>query len=197
MSDFWKEIWDSKGLGESNDLLFLDGYEHLEIKADSKVICKGISDTLKINEGESILEVGCGAGFLARELSIKYEYVGVDYSQPLIEKHKSLFPEHKIQCSEAINLPFPDKYFDYTFCFGVYQYLPDDEYAIGMIKEMERVSKKGILLGDLKEDATREQHLPCPKNKIKDLGFKEVDSFYISGDCYRYNAYKEYINDLE
>ena len=53
--------------------------------------------------GESILEVGCGAGFLARELNIKYEYVGVDYSHPLIEKDKSLFPEHKIQCSEAIN----------------------------------------------------------------------------------------------
>ena len=69
-----------------------------------------------------------------------------------------------------------------------------------MISEMKRVSKKGILLGDLKEDATREQHLPCPKQRMEQLGFKFSEPFYGgTNDCYRYNAYliMESDNDLE
>ena len=200
MSNFWKKIWDSKGLSNSNNLLFLDGYEHLDIDFDSKSICEGISNCLKCNLGDSILEVGCGAGFLAREFSTEYNYIGIDYSQSLIDKHRELFPQHNILCAEASNIPFSDNKFDYCFCFGVYQYLPNLDYADSMISEMKRVSRKGILLGDLKEDATREQHLPCPKQRMSDLGFSFSKPFYDGVyDCYRYNAHlvMESDNDLE
>ena len=191
MSNFWKNIWDSKGMSESKDLLFLDGYEHLETPIDSKLICSKLVQFLGIERGESLLEVGCGAGFLSKELNFKYDYIGVDYSSPLVKKHLELFPNHKIKCSEAVNLPFPDDSLDYAFCFGVYQYLPDFNYALKMISEMERVSKKSIILGDLKETATRDQHLPCPKEQMIRLGFQIIDSFYEIDDCSRYNAFKK------
>lgn len=200
MSDFWKTIWDSKGSSKSEDLLFLDGYEHLGIEFNSASLHDGIVNCLGCNSGDSILEVGCGAGFLSREFSSEYDYVGCDYSQSLVDKHRRMFPKHVIHCAEASKLPFSDNEFDYSFCFGVYQYLPSLEYADRMIGEMKRVSKKGILLGDLKEDATRDQHLPCPKQRMKELGFCFSEPFYEgANDCYRYNAYliMESDNDLE
>ena len=36
MSDFWKDIWDSKGRSDSKDLLWLCGREHLDIPWNSK-----------------------------------------------------------------------------------------------------------------------------------------------------------------
>jgi len=189
MSDFWKNVWDSKGLSESEDLLFLDGYEHLGIDFNSASLHDGIVNCLGCNSGDSILEVGCGAGFLSREFSSEYNYVGCDYSQSLVDKHRRMFPKHVIHCAEASKLPFSDNEFDYSFCFGVYQYLPDDKYADHMIKEMKRVARRGILLGDLKEGATREEHLPCPKERLMNKDFKIMESFYDSNDCYRYNAH--------
>lgn len=197
MSKFWKDIWDSKGESEQNDLLFLDGYEHLKGRVDSKVICRGITSSLKMQRvrinprapKESVLEVGCGAGFLARELSNDFRYRGIDYSKPMIRKHLKIFPGHQVWVSEANRIPFEDNSIDYAFCFGVYQYLPSEEYAMEMISEMKRVSRKGILMGDLKDLATREQHLPCPREKIKDLGFSILEPFYLAGDsATRYNA---------
>ena len=190
MNNFWKEIWDDKGVSASTDLYFLDGCDHLEGILNSNNICKGIVSLLDITEGDSILEVGCGAGFLSREFTRSYKYTGIDYSQPIITKHKDIFPSHNVECGNANDIQFPDKHFDYVFCFGVYQYLPSYEYATKAIQEIIRVSKRGVLLGDLKETSTRPQHLPCPVNKIKELGFSITDPFYDSDDCNRYNAHK-------
>ena len=59
---FWKDIWDSKGGSESTDLLFLDGYEHLDVEFSSLDISSKIVDNLSAMNGESILEEGCGSG---------------------------------------------------------------------------------------------------------------------------------------
>ena len=72
MTDFWKDIWDTKGDSTSTDLLFLDGYEHLNIEFNSQDLCKKIARLGQFEYGEKILEVGCGCGFLARECQIHY-----------------------------------------------------------------------------------------------------------------------------
>lgn len=190
MSDnhqFWKEIWDSKGNSDSTDLLFLDGYEHLGLDFDSSEICLKILNELEAKKGDSILEVGCGAGFLAREMQ-HLDYLGVDYSSPIIEKHKKLFPGHSVLTSESSNLPFEDGSYDYVFCFGLFQYLPGYEYAEKTIQEMTRVSRKAVLLGDLKDKTTRETHYVFPKDVLRDKSFTFTSCFYGSNDVYRYNA---------
>ena len=190
MSSFWKTIWDKKGNSDSEDLLYLDGYEHLDVDFHSSDICEKIIETVGAKPGQTVLEVGCGAGYLSREfVSEKFKYFGVDYSQPLIDKHKKMFPSHKVSCAEACKLPFDSHCFDHVFLYGVFQYFPSMSYAFNVISEMQRVSNKSVFLGDLKETATREQHLPCEKKNIINLGFHIVDSFHDSDDCYRYNAY--------
>lgn len=190
MIDFWKEIWDKKGNSDSEDLLYLDGYEHLDVDFHSSDICEKIIDTISAKPDETILEVGCGAGYLSREFVRKnFDYVGIDYSEALIHKHKKMFPNHKVSCAEAFKLPFETNSFDHVFLYGVFQYFPSRSYAESAISEMQRVSKKSVFLGDLKETATRDQHLPCEKRNIVNLGFHIIDSFHDSDDCYRYNAH--------
>lgn len=186
---FWKNIWDSKGASDSTDLLFLDGYDHLDITFDSKQICDRIIDLTNTEQTSSILEVGCGAGFLAKELQ-SYQYVGIDYSQKLIDKHLQLFPTHNVRVSEANYLPFKDNIFDLVFSFGLFQYFPNKTYADESINEMCRVSKNMVFFGDLKTTATRDTHFVYPKEDLINMDFKITNCIYNTGDTARFNAHK-------
>jgi ubiquinone/menaquinone biosynthesis C-methylase UbiE len=196
---FWKTIWDSKGKSQSKDLLFLDGYEHLDIKFSSKKISDTILKLTGAKLNDTILEIGCGAGFLAQELQ-QYDYWGVDYSKWLIKKHVSLFPEHNVMMSEADDLPFEDNSFDIVFCYGVFQYLPSTEYAEKAIEEMKRVARKAIFLGDLKKKQTREEHYVYPSARLYDKGYEFSKCVYQPENKDRYNAHMLLLggeNDLE
>tara|TARA_R100000234_G_scaffold83758_1_gene53116 strand:+ start:404 stop:994 length:591 start_codon:yes stop_codon:yes gene_type:complete len=186
---FWKNIWESKGNSKSDDLLFLDGYEHLQIEFNSKDICASIITLADIKQGDRILEVGCGAGFLARELQ-EYSYVGVDYSESIIKKHKDLFPSHNATISEANLLNYENNSFDVVFCFGLFQYLPNKEYADKTIQEMYRVGKRGIFLGDLKTKKTRKEHFVYSMSELQEKGFKISSCVYDCNDVERFNAYR-------
>tara|TARA_R110000851_G_scaffold328609_1_gene499610 strand:+ start:157 stop:741 length:585 start_codon:yes stop_codon:yes gene_type:complete len=187
---FWKKIWDMKGNSDSHDLLYLDGYEHLSNKFNGKEISDNILKQIEASEDSSILEVACGAGFLAREMQ-SVKYTGVDYSRPIVQKHKNLFPEHDVLLSEANALPFKDNQFDYVFCFGLFQYLPNKEYADKTIAEMTRVARKKIFLGDLKNKKTRNEHFVYPLNTLINTGYTVTDCLYDKQDKTRYNAMKD------
>ena len=189
--DFWKKIWDSKGNSDSKDLLFLDGYDHLGVEFSSRDIVENIIKTLGISNGSSILEVGCGCGFLARELNSNFKFVGVDYSESIIEKHKELF-DHEVYTCESNNLLFEDNTFDYVFCYGLFQYLPNNEYAKETISEMCRVSRHGVFIGDLKNLKTRETHFVFPKAEFSNLGFLFSEAHDIQDGAERYNAFRRF-----
>lgn len=138
----WDKIWELKGKENSNDLRNLNGYENTYFNYD--VCFQNIIDTLKIKKKERILEIGCGAGILS-ELFNDYDYFGIDYSKSLILKNILINNSKVIKC-QANLLPFKDKYFDYSFSVGVFEYFPSKEYANECIKEMLRVSKKGLYI---------------------------------------------------
>ncbi|QDP62150.1 MAG: putative methyltransferase [Prokaryotic dsDNA virus sp.] len=186
---FWKKVWNSKGESNSVDLLFLDGYEHLESNFSSQQITQEIINSLKINNTDRVLEVACGCGFLSREFNNLCTYVGVDYSKPIIAKHKELF-KHEVYVCESNNLFFQDNSFDHVFCYGLFQYLPNIEYAEQTIAEMCRVSKNGIYLGDLKKTKTRDQHFVYPVFKLQDKDFRFSKCIHTPKNQDRFNAYK-------
>ena len=195
MKKFWKNIWDKKGNSNSTDLLYLCGWEHLDIEIDSKLIANKIINQMDIQDTDSILEIGCGAGFLSREFQ-SYSYRGIDYSETLINKHKQLFPEHDVLVASANSLPFADDMFDIVICPGVFQYLPNTKYALEVINEMTRVSRKSIMVIDIKTVATNDKHFVFPKHIFEEQGFSFSKCTYCDDDT-RYNAYKEIKNDLE
>ena len=183
---FWKDIWDKKGNSENEDLLYLNGYEHLDYEFNSQELVSKISSILNIQKNHTILEVGCGTGFLTRHFDCNY--IGIDYSKPLAKRNKN-YTGRKIFCCEANNLPFPNKYFDKIFSFGVIQYFPDIMYLEQSISEMKRVTKYDILIGDLRCKSPRNTHLLIPKDYFINKGFDIIKCLYDEKSKERYNAY--------
>jgi ubiquinone/menaquinone biosynthesis C-methylase UbiE len=178
----WQEIWIKKGNQETTDLRLLNGYENTSI--DEKSVADRITNTLGIEKETKVLEIGCGAGMLAQHLVC--DYVGVDYSPSLVEKHVQIL-NNKVLVAQAHDLPFDDNSFDFVFAYSVFHYFKDQEYAKSAIEEMTRVSKSGLFVGDIPFDSHREEHLLYNKRDFSDW---ETEPGYYNP--VRFNAWKKW-----
>lgn len=95
----------------------------------------------------SLIEAGCGAGFIARALSQRgYDVFGVDYAEETINFQKNFFPYSKLSCQDVRALNFDDNTFDAYLSLGVIEHFRDENDALGTIKEAMRVTKPGGVL---------------------------------------------------
>lgn len=179
----WKQIWTRKGKAEGTitDLLAYDGYEATHV--DMEEVARQIVKRLDIRKEDKVLEVGCGAGALAQYLDC--DYVGIDYSHTLVEKHIEIL-HNSVLTGEAADLPFKDKYFDKVICYGVYLYFDNKEYAQAATKELLRVAKKGVLIGEIPMRSHRKEHLLFNKEEFE--GWEISDGFYDPYRKDRFNA---------
>ncbi|WP_367566646.1 class I SAM-dependent methyltransferase [Lacrimispora sp.] len=179
----WKQIWTRKGLADSSvtDLLAYDGYE--ATKVDMKEVACQIANRLDIRKTDKVLEVGCGAGALAQYLDC--DYVGIDYSPTLVRKHIEIL-HNSVLTGEAADLPFKDKSFDKVICYGVYLYFDNKEYADKATRELLRVARKGVLIGEIPMRSHRTEHLLFNKEDFQ--GWDISDGFYDPYRKDRFNA---------
>ena len=183
----WDLIWEKKGNIVENDITLLNGYEDTEFNA--KKCFKNIIENLRLDKDDIILEVGCGAGLISQYFK-DYNYFGIDYSLSLTLKNIKLF-NNKIYNCEAKELPFKNKYFDYTFSVGVFEYFPSKEYMKQVLNELERVTKKGIYIINLRSNTHTQKktkhkfegvftHIIYTKEDFN--GYKEIEPTYEKND---------------
>lgn len=105
-------------------------------------------------ESDRVLDVGCGPGVIAAEVSRScpaLEVVGFDLSHERIaaakERHAGI-PGLSFEQGDVMDLPFTDGAFDLVYCRFLLEYLPDKSRAVS---EMVRVLRPGgrIILQDL------------------------------------------------
>ena len=191
----WNNIWEMKGKINSQDSYLLNGWEETEFKPD--ILIKNIEKILNMNKNDRLLEMGCGAGLLSIFLK-KYKYFGVDKSSSLVNKHINLFGNIVLNFS-SVDIIFKKKYFDYSIVNSMFEYLKDNEEVIKTIDELERVSKKGIFIANIRENTHNKKpdkhkfdgnykHLILEKSFFLERGYTLVDCYY--NDNQRYNAYK-------
>lgn len=95
--------------------------------------------------GEKVLDLGCGNGRLFEILN-NVDYFGVDLSEKLIEIAKEKYPQGKFQVANALNLPFPNNFFDKVYSISVFHHIPSRDFRIQYLKEAKRILKPGGLL---------------------------------------------------
>jgi SAM-dependent methyltransferase len=97
-----------------------------------------------LKAGISLLDVGCGKGFMLHDLADLIPGIvvkGVDISEYAIEHAIDDMRPH-VQVANAQSLPFPDKCFDVVISINTVHNL--DRGACGKaLREIERVSRKG------------------------------------------------------
>lgn len=107
-----------------------------------------ILETLKTLEGQKIVDVGCGEGWLTREMGkMGWEATGIDAIETLIQEAKNKGPEaYHVLTFEAIvaGTPIPNGPFDaaiFNFCL----YLKEDLVPL-LENTLKHISEKGSII---------------------------------------------------
>ncbi len=94
-----------------------------------------------ILKGDKVLDLGCGNGRFYSFFK-RAEYFGIDSSRNLIKIAKKKYPKANFLLADALNLPFPDNYFDKVFSIAVFHHIPSKHFRIRFLKEARRVLKR-------------------------------------------------------
>jgi 2-polyprenyl-3-methyl-5-hydroxy-6-metoxy-1,4-benzoquinol methylase len=95
---------------------------------------------------ERVLEVGCGAGLLARELAkAGRNVIGIDVSNRILEQARvraAGVPNLLLEHAEGVTLQYRGEYFDFAYSIEVVEHLHEND-AIRHFVEVHRVLKPG------------------------------------------------------
>ena len=140
-----------------------------------------LADILEIlpPDVQSVLDVGCGDGFITNALPEQLRVVGVDISQQAVKHVK-----RETVIGSATDLPLPDRSFDMVMSNDVLEHLDDQELAKAL-PELARVAKNYVLLTvpngeDLSANLTRcadcgmEHHINQHKRPFDDRAMREL-----------------------
>ena len=102
---------------------------------------------LELTEGERVLDIGSGPGFLAYEMAAAVgptgRVRGIDISEAMLamaRKRCAAQPWTEFHHADATKLPFPDEGFDAAVSTQVYEYVADIPRALA---ELYRVTRPG------------------------------------------------------
>jgi ubiquinone/menaquinone biosynthesis C-methylase UbiE len=108
-----------------------------------------------------ILDVATGSADIpwailkwADERKLKVEVVGIDLHAQILKiaEEDGPDPRLKLMRGNALNLPFGDGAFDYTITAMFLHHL-DDADVVRVLREMDRVSSRGVIVSDLIRNA--------------------------------------------
>jgi len=114
---------------------------------------QAIIQRLAPRPGEHLLDVGCGPGFLAADLT-RYlgedgQVRGVDYSEAMLAMSRRIcagLPQASFEGAFATDLPYVNERFDAAVVAQVYGYLRDTEAALAELYRVLRPGGRALIL---------------------------------------------------
>ncbi len=144
-----------------------------EMKEEAKEVAKHIKD------GDSVLEVAPGPGYLSIELAKlgKYKITGIDISSDIIEiaarNAKEAGIEIDLRQGNASSMPFQESMFNFIICVLAFKNFKE---PLKSLHEMYRVLKSGgtALIMDLDRNASKQ----VMQTLVKNMGLKGMNAFF-------------------
>lgn len=149
-SNYWLErMIQARITGQDHQAIFhtdLKNWEHIQ-RTHSRILIE------LLKPGETVIDVGCGCGYLLDCLPANVVYMGVDLNPHLIEWARRKYEKRKgatFAVANARNLPFLNGAFDWSVsrsvvgCCGVYA---GYDAAEDIHAQTMRVGKRSLFLG--------------------------------------------------
>jgi len=137
-----------------------------------------------VNEGQKVLDAGCGNGRLLEALQDKkIEYLGIDNSTALLEKARLNYPDYnflEVDLSDNNNLKMTgilDKQFDFIFCIAVLQHIPSFKLRVETLKNFKQMLAPGgeIIISNWNLWSSRKRNLIIKQFFKKIIGLNKLD----------------------
>lgn len=159
----WKQIWECRtppldNVLDLGTLIKLDGFDmgagRIEV-TDWQSYANLIAQRLALKDGDSVYELGCGAGaflFALRQFHT-LKIGGLDYSTTLIETALRAMPDGDFIVNEAKFLE-KDNNYDYVISNSVFHYFTHD-YAADVITSMVMKSNIAVAIMEIPDLKTK------------------------------------------
>ena len=104
-----------------------------------------------LSNGQKILDLGCGNGYSTLMYASKFnsEFLGIDYSKPMIDAEKNLTVKFNLlgkinfEVRDVINHKLPNSYYDYVITQRLLINLPSEDIQKKMINNIYKSLKLG------------------------------------------------------
>ncbi|MDC1296505.1 methyltransferase domain-containing protein [Alphaproteobacteria bacterium] len=150
-----KDYWDgdrSYGYG---------GYKY--IPGRWKYVAKRLISNYKLKSGSKILDIGCGKGFLLKEILLLQpgiEIYGIDVSKHAIKSCPKELSKSITLFDAKKKLPFKNNSFDLAFSLGTYHNFDLTELKLALY-EINRVSKSSYIMVESYRNDIELTNLQC------------------------------------
>lgn len=197
----WWKVWNEREIGINNfndptileQLIKIDGFDGPFGKisvTNWKDYASMIGDRLRLQDNESLFEVGCGAGAFLYPFYKKGHYVaGIDYSENLIGVAQKCFSSSDFTLGAADSLDPSTKY-DIITANSTFSYFPDMHYADKVLDKMFCKANRCVAILDIPNLESKHQ---CEKNRGQlienyDSTYKNTKHLYYSKNWFIYFA---------
>jgi ubiquinone/menaquinone biosynthesis C-methylase UbiE len=126
------------------------------------VFSKWIIAEMDLDKEDRVLDIGCGSGWLSREIARVVsggEVVGLDVSEEFIRKTKQVKEKQRLKnhkgpifkVADVVNIPYPDDYFNYAVSLASFSFWSDPEKGLQEIKRVLKPEGKLCIADVYKE----------------------------------------------
>jgi len=162
MSERWQQIWSTRPPSEQQTplakLMHADGYMSgfsPASEAAFRRLVEYVRTRAGMASGESVFEIGCGAGaFLLPLVEAGLEVGGLDFAGPQVELARAAFPGRRFLTAEASD--YDGTAVDHVVSNGVFLYFPNLDYAQGVLSKALRAAGRSVTILDNPDAATRQ-----------------------------------------
>jgi cyclopropane fatty-acyl-phospholipid synthase-like methyltransferase len=161
MQSNWEQIWNARRINKLtlkdteeilHALICMDGFDS-SLSAispkDWRMYTSSIMNQAKMEKGDSVFEIGCGAGAFLYSLFLEgYEVAGIDYSNNMISEGKKYLSNMDISVCDAALCSTNEQY-DAVLSNSAFSYFPDHNYANIVMERMFLKAKKVVLILDI------------------------------------------------